>query len=187
MSAVIVTVVLAFVGYIVTYTNNVRLSQRQERLARINRQLSELYGPLFSISEAHSRTFAEFRRRHSRNGVSPFADETPPTAEELTEWRLWVTSVFLPTLRSMRDLVVQNADLLIEPEVPEVLLQLCAHVSGYEITVARWEQGDHSEHLSIVHYPADELAAYINRSFTLLKAAQARLLGRRRLRRLLQT
>lgn len=37
------TVGLAFVGYMATYLNGLRLGQRQARLVRINQQLSEFY------------------------------------------------------------------------------------------------------------------------------------------------
>lgn len=77
--------------------------------------------------------------RHARpGGKSSFAHEPPPTPEELTEWRLWVTTVLLPNIKAMRDLVIKHADLLSEPGMPPLLLQLCAHVSGYEVTAARW-------------------------------------------------
>ncbi|PRX98103.1 hypothetical protein [Allonocardiopsis opalescens] len=180
MSALIVTIGLAFAGYVATYINGLRLAQRQERLARVNRQLSDLYGPLFALSESSRRTFDAFKERHARpGGVSPFAHETPPTEEELAEWRLWVTTVFLPNNRAMRDLVVRHADLLTEAEMPPLLLQLCAHVSGYEVTAARWAQGDYAEHLSVVWFPTDELGPYAREEFSKLKREQERLLGRR--------
>ncbi len=77
----------------------------------------------------------------------------------------------------MRDVVVTKADLLIEEEMPEVLLQLCAHVSGYEITAARWAQENYEEHLSLMPFPGRELRKYIRDRFVLLKSEQARLLG----------
>ncbi|MFF1768524.1 hypothetical protein [Streptomyces sp. NPDC058249] len=180
MIAVVVTIGLAFVGYVVTYLNGLRLAQRQERLARVNRQLSDFYGPLFALTEANSRTFGAFVERHARSdGRSPFVHETPPTEEELTEWRLWVTTVFLPNIKAMRDLVIKHADLLSEPEMPPLLLHLCAHVSGYEITVARWARGSYDQHLSVVSFPSEEIAAYARRGFAVLKTEQARLLGQR--------
>lgn len=179
MIAVAVTIVLALAGYIVTYLNSLRLAQRQERLARVNRQLGDFYGPLFAITEANSRTFAAFRERHARAGSqSPFSDTTPPTEQELTEWRLWLTTVFLPNIQQMRDLVINHADLLRDPEMPQLLLQLCAHVSGYEITVARWERGDYDHHLSVTPYP-EEIGTYAGENFNRLKAEQEQLLGRR--------
>lgn len=183
MVAVAVTIVLALAGYIVTYLNTLRLAQRQERLARVNHQLGDFYGPLFAITEANSRTFAAFRERHARAGnQSPFSDATPPTEEELSEWRLWMRTVFLPNIQGMRDLVINHADLLREPEMPQLLLQLCAHVSGYEITVARWEKGNYDHHLSVTPYP-DEIRTYAGESFNKLKAEQEHLLGRQRRRR----
>nr|WSW69060.1 hypothetical protein OG461_24280 [Streptomyces sp. NBC_00995] len=180
MITVVVTIALAFAGYVATHLNGLRLSQRQERLARLNRQLSDFYGPLFALTEANSRIFGAFMERNARpDGSSPFAHETPPSDEELAEWRLWVRTVFLPNIQAMRDLVIKRADLLREPEMPPILLQLCAHVSGYEITVARWEQGSYDEHQSVVPFPGEEIAAYARHGFTHLKRRQGRLLGRR--------
>ncbi|WP_405594319.1 hypothetical protein [Streptomyces sp. NBC_01410] len=77
----------------------------------------------------------------------------------------------------MRDVVVTKADLLIEQEMPPALLQLCAHVSGYEITAARWAQGRYEEHLSVISFPGRELRDYTRERFTRLKKEQAVLLG----------
>jgi hypothetical protein len=91
--------------------------------------------------------------------------------------------VFIPDIRAMRDVVVTKADLLIEEEMPPVLLELCAHVSGHEITAARWAEGDHGEYLSVIRFPGRELREYTRDRFTRLKSEQARLLGRRDRRR----
>ncbi|MGW7086771.1 hypothetical protein ACWGH2_25220 [Streptomyces sp. NPDC054871] len=70
------------------------------------------------VVTGHRGAFVE---RHARpGGTSPFTHETPPTPEELTEWRLWVTTVFLPNIQAMRDLVIKHADLLSEPEMGAV-------------------------------------------------------------------
>lgn len=179
MITVVVTIVLAFAGYTATYLNGLRMSQRQERLARINRQLSDFYGPLFALTEANTRIFGAFMERNARDdGRSPFAHELPPTEEELAEWRLWVKTVFLPNIQRMRDLVIKHADLLSEREMPPSLLQLCAHVSGYEITAAQWERGSYDQHQSVVPFP-EGIASYARIGFAGLKQEQGRLLGRR--------
>ena len=179
----IVTIFLAFAGYLFTYINNRRLSQRQEQLQRVNRQLSELYGPLFALSEASNQVFEEFKQRYSRpGGASFFEDSTPPTETDLKEWRLWVTTIFMPKNRRLYDLITSKADLLIEDFMPPSLLQFCAHVTGYELTLKRWEQGDFSEHLSIIPYPGPTLLNYARQSFDYLKHRQAQLLGHREVR-----
>lgn len=64
--------------------------------------------------------------------------------------------------------------------MPPLLLNLCAHVSGYEITVARWSHGDHDEHQSVVPFPGDEVRTYARSGFIRPQAEQARLLGHSR-------
>ena len=49
-----VDVVVAQIGYFVTYRTNLRLAQRNDRLERINRQLSEFYGPLLALTRQRS-------------------------------------------------------------------------------------------------------------------------------------
>ncbi|MFJ3809510.1 hypothetical protein ACIPWE_24545 [Streptomyces sp. NPDC090073] len=65
-----------------------------------------------------------------------------------------------------------------EPETPPLLLQLCAHVSGYEITTAQWARGHLDQHLSVVSFPREALAVYARQGFSELKRGQTRLLGR---------
>lgn len=178
MNTLVVTVGLALVGYLATYLNGVRLAQRQARLARVNLQLSDFYGPLFALMEANSRTYDSFAERYARpDGRDPFDHDTPPTDDELAEWRTWATTVFIPNIQAMRDVVVTKADLLIEQEMPSCLLQLCAHVAGYEITAARWAQDRYEEHLSLIKFPGRDLRTYTRERFTFLKDEQAALLG----------
>lgn len=186
MSAAIVTVVLAFAGYAVTYLNSLRLAQRQERLERVNRQLGELYGPLLALTETDSRMWHAFAERHPRpDGRSPLQHgdgpgETPPTEAELAEWRRWITAVLLPNQRAMRDILVTKADLLAEPQMPQVLLEVYAHASLHEIEAAGWEEGEYAHVPPPRPFPMAELRRYVRGSFDRLKREQAELLGRRR-------
>ncbi|KOU53084.1 hypothetical protein ADK54_05665, partial [Streptomyces sp. WM6378] len=105
MGAVVVTVTAGFAGYLVTYLNSLRLTQRQERLARVNRQLSEFYGPLLALVEVNSRLYHAFSEQYPRpEGREPLSHQ-----DERAEWRLWITTVFLPTHRAIRDLVNTRA------------------------------------------------------------------------------
>jgi hypothetical protein len=178
MTTIIVTVALAFAGYLATYFNSLRLAEREAKLTRVNQQLSDFYGPLFALMESNGRTYDTFSETYARpDGRDPFLHDTPPTEHELAEWRIWATTVFIPNVQAMREVIVAKADLLIEEQMPEVLLQLCAHVSSYEVTAARWAEGDYKEHLSLIHFPGRELREYISGRFALLKREQARLLG----------
>ncbi|MFJ3773069.1 hypothetical protein ACIPX0_15370 [Streptomyces sp. NPDC090075] len=56
MIAATLTVALAFVGHVATCLDIPRLTQRQERPARVNRRLGGLYGPLYALADANART-----------------------------------------------------------------------------------------------------------------------------------
>jgi hypothetical protein len=174
----IITVMLAFSGYLVTYLNNIRLSQRAERLERVNRQLGELYGPLFALSQASDRAWQAFRRKY-RPGRTYFGEGTPPNDEELKVWRLWMNTVFMPNNLRMYELLLSKSDLLIESEMPKCLLDFCAHVTAYQTVLRKWENNDFSEHTSLIDYPTQELIEYIRKSYVALKAEQGKLIGKK--------
>jgi len=178
IATLIITVILAFSGYLITYLNNVRLSQRAERLERVNKQLGELYGQLFALSQASDRAWQAFRRKY-RFGRTYFGEGAPPTDEELKAWQLWMSTVFMPNNLRMYELILTKSDLLIESEMPKCLLDFCAHVTAYQTVMKKWEVNDFSEHTSLIDYPAKELIEYIRKSYVMLKAEQSRLIGKR--------
>jgi hypothetical protein len=171
-----VTVGLAVSGYAFTYRNNLRIDQHKARLERVNRQLSELYGPLLALSSAGNIAWQGFRSRY-RPGVGPFwSTESPPNEQETFAWRLWMVEVFMPLNLRMEAAIVDKSDLLDEDHMPQELLLLCAHVSAYKTLLRRWESGDFSEHASIVKFPP-EISTYVGAEFARLKREQERLLG----------
>lgn len=161
-------VMLAFLGYIVTYLNNLQLSRRKDRLERVNKQLSELYGPMFSLTHASSIAWKWFREAHSAEG------ETTP--DDLKEWRLWMSVVFMPQNVKLYDIILNKSDLLIETAMPQSLLDFCAHTVALQAVLEKWKNEDYSEHYPIARYPRD-IDQYAHESYTRLKAEQSKLLG----------
>ena len=178
IATLIVTVILAFSGYLITYLNNIRLSQRAGRLERVNKQLGELYGQLFGLSQASDRAWQAFRRKY-RPGKTYFGEGEPPNEEELKAWRLWMSTVFMPNNLRMYELVLSKSDLLIESEMPKCLLDFCAHITAYQTVMKKWDNNDFSEHTSLIDYPTKELIEYIRKSYVALKTEQKRLIGKR--------
>jgi hypothetical protein len=178
----LVGVVVAAVGYFVKYRVDLRLAQRNDRLDRINRQLSEFYGPLLALTRASGQSWQAFRERYRPPGSESFwTSDPPPTREDAIAWRLWMTTVFMPVHQRMMDLVLNRADLIEEPDMPPCLMALCAHVAGYQAVLKEWERGEISvareDNISVVNFPGQELADYAAAAFSRLKAEQADLLG----------
>ena len=169
------SVLVAFAGFLAAYLNNLRLTQRKDRLDRVSRQLSDLYGPLLALESTQGSTWALFRSRY--RPTRPYWDpESPPTEEEALAWRTWMTEVFMPLNRKMVDVIRARADLLDDDHMPTCLLDICSHTASYEVVLNRWEAGDYTENTALADFPRDELHPYLSGSFDRLKAEQQRLL-----------
>ena len=177
----VVGVCVAIIGYFVKYWTDLKIEQRNDRLERINRQLNEFYGPLLALTRSSGESWDAFRKRYRPGGGSFWKSDPPPTREDAVAWRLWVTTVFMPLHQRMVELVLENAALIEEPEMPSCLLAMCAPVAGYQPVLKEWGTGKISvareDNISIVNFPGDELADYAAAAFTRLKAEQASLLG----------
>jgi hypothetical protein len=178
----LIGVCVAVIGYFIKYRTDLRLAQRNDRLERINHQLSDFYGPLLALTRSSDESWQAFRRRYRPPGGSSFWKNDPPlTEEDAIAWRLWMTTVFVPLQQRMMDIVLEHADLIEEPEMPPCLLALCAHVAGYQAVLRTWESGNISvareDNISVVNFPSQDLAAYAAAGFSRLKAEQASLLG----------
>ena len=133
-------------GYLLAYRNNLRLNQRKDRLDRITRQLGDLYGPLYALASSSAAAWLVFRSQYRPGGAFWSSFRSAPTEDEAAAWRRWMTTVFMPLNRRLREAIVEHIDLLEEEVVPQVLLDACAHVASYEAVLQRWEEGDYTEH-----------------------------------------
>lgn len=174
-----VTVGVAMVGLIGAYATERTKAARLARLERIDRQLAEYYGPLLALGSASKRTWEEFRSKYQPN-LQFWSENNPPSEADRIAWRLWMETVFMPTNRKIRDIITQKADLMLDDEVPEHLLAICAQVSAYEAILRSWSVGNFSEHKTAIQFPGDHLVKYASSGFRLLKEEQRGLLGKHR-------
>jgi hypothetical protein len=175
----IATVLAVILTYLSTYLNNSRLSRWQKRLDRTNSQLKYFYGPLLSLSETSDRTWKLLSEKydHSRERIA--------REQRGKLWISWVIEVFQPINKEMQRIIVDHADLLIGDEMPRCLLDFCAHTSGYDVIIKRWQAGNRTEMYSIANWPKD-LQEYLRTSFAELKKDQQSLIAktsRRKVRR----
>jgi hypothetical protein len=175
MISVVTTVALAFVGYIVTYLNNVRLEERKAKLKYISDQLQYLYGPLFSLSNASTQAWEAFRTKFRPDGAF-FDDDSPPEDHELQQWRLWMTEVFMPLNLKMEKAIIENAHLIESSGMPSSFRDLLAHTEVYKAIIKKWERGDFSEHTAYLNFP-DALHPLVKRTYESLKRRQSELIG----------
>jgi hypothetical protein len=169
------TVFIAFVGYLVSYFNSIKLSQRKERLDRIDRQLREFYGPIYSLLKVSEVAWNSFRSIY-RPGGAFWGTTKPPSDEEAEAWRRWMKEVFMPINLQIQKIITDHSELIDEEEFPKCLLLLSAHITAYKPVLAAWENNDFSNHVSVINFPRDEVVAYIDNNYRELKRIQSELI-----------
>src|SRR5271169_357988 len=106
--AAILTVVLAFAGYLVTFFTSRLMARRADMLKLVNMRLNELYGPLYVASKAGDQAYRTLLARLGKTQSYPIRDE------ELKEWVLWVQTIFMPLNDIRERIIIEKAHLIVE-------------------------------------------------------------------------
>lgn len=176
--SLVVTVLLAFLGYAAAYVNSLVLTRRKEQLELVSKQINEFYGPLYLSCRASNIAFKAFSIK--LGDVSKAAAAAPAKVgdlDTLKEWRLWIGKVLMPMNQRVEDTIMTGAHLIEEETVPDCILRFIAHNAAWKAVMCKWEQGDWSDQFSIVPYPK-ELGSYAESRYAKLKKEQLRLIGR---------
>jgi hypothetical protein len=168
-NAAMLTVVLAFAGYMATFLSARMLARRRDKLDLVNKRLNEFYGPLYVASQAGNIAYRSLLKKQGKTQCHPIRDE------EMKEWVLWMTTIFMPLNDIREKIIIEKAYLIVEEQMPHCLLDFVTHVSGYKAVLAKWAEGDYSERRSTIGWPP-EFDVYVERSYAALKARQTELL-----------
>ena len=168
-NATALTILLAFVGYLATAWSAKMLARRKDKLEHVNRRLNEFYGPLYVASQAGNIAYYSLLKKQGKTQSFPILDE------EMEEWMLWVTTIFMPFNDVREKIIIEKAYLIVEEQMPQCLLDFVTHVVGYKAVLAKWAESDYSERRSTIGWPP-EFDVYVERSYAALKAQQTQLL-----------
>ena len=168
-TTVVLTVILAFVGYLTTFLSARMLARRKDKLDLVNRRLNEFYGPLYVASQAGNIAYQSLLQKQGKTQSFPILDG------EMKEWMLWMTTIFMPLNDVREKVIIEKAHLIVEEQMPRCLLDFVTHVVGYKAVLGKWAEGDYSERRSTIGWPP-QFDVYVERSYQALKAEQTRLL-----------
>lgn len=159
------------------------------QLDRLNRQLSELYGPLYALYEEGERNWMLFvacfshdsrpwsKRTFLPSGSDEFA---PPNTNCMIEYRRRMKHLFMPTNTKMEELIIQHADLIVGTRMPSEFSDFLAHVAAAKLLMHRWKDPAFGPNLWEQHrveYPHPRALKHrIRGSFEVLKSTQQELL-----------
>jgi hypothetical protein len=164
-NAAMLTIILAFAGYLITFLSARMLARRRDKLDLVNKRLNEFYGPLYVASEAGDIAYRSLLKKQGKTQSFPILDG------EMKEWVLWMTTIFMPLNNIREQIIIQKAYLVVEEQMPQCLLDFVTHVVGYKAVLAKWADGDYSERRSTIGWPP-QFDVYVKRSYAALKAEQ---------------
>ena len=168
-SAAMLTIVLAFAGYFVTFLSTRMMARRADMLRLVNKRLNEFYGPLYVASQAGNIAYRSLLNKQGKTQSEPILDS------EMKEWVLWMKTIFMPLNDIREKIIIEKAHLIVEQEMPQCLLQFVTHVVGYKAVLSKWAEGDYTERRSTIGWPP-AFDGYVERSYKALKAEQMHLL-----------
>ena len=168
-NAVVLTVIVAFAGYIITSWSAHILARRRDKLELVNKRLNEFYGPLYVASEAGNIAYRSLLAKQGKTQSEPITDQ------DLKDWVLWIRTIFIPLNDIREKIIIDNAHLIVEEKMPQCLLDFVTHVVGYKAVLRKWADGDFSERRSTIGWPP-EFDVYVRNSYAALKAEQMRLM-----------
>ena len=168
-TVLVLTIILAFAGYLVTFASTRMMARRADRLRLVNQRLNDFYGPLYVATMAGNTSYRSLLAKQGKTQCHPVGDE------EVKEWVLWMTTIFMPLNDVREKIIIENAHLIVEEQMPQCLLDFVTHVVGYKAVLSKWAEGDYTERRSTIGWPP-EFDLYVERSYKALKAEQTRLL-----------
>lgn len=130
-------------------------SERNQRLAYIERQISELYGPLNSLDDEVSKVELVFSQKWINydfiiNEDGSWDKLHTPKAAFLKDWRLNEVKVMQPIYEKMRNIIVEKSGLTVGDIVPSSFLYFIAFVDERKLAINRWSNtGDSLKEVNV--------------------------------------
>jgi hypothetical protein len=163
-----VVLVLALLAFVFSALDQ----RRGDDLKYVNLQIEKLYGPLYALTQADNSVWVVFKQYYMKNCLvdtnvltihkpetSCFNPNHPPTADEVTTWRVWMREVFEPLNVKMENVILANPQLVIGNQLPRAFLDLISHTEGYKAVISRWNE---SEVQDLATYQTSEKNIAIN-------------------------
>lgn len=174
-----------------------RQESRQRELEHLDRQLRDLYGPLFGMVSSSFGIYQAFRASAAHllqlpEGVSYSSrriwDAGKATPELVQLHRTWMTKIMSPIYSDVENRINKNGDLFIGSEYPEEFQMMLTHICSWRLMMTSWEGKDvmsdpselsHHRNFARLRFPK-EYKSYVEVCYESLQARRATLLSQLR-------
>jgi hypothetical protein len=113
-------------------------AEERAELARVERQLSELYRPLLALVEESRLSHQAFLKQEGRRDTLP--PDRPPTDDELRRWLEKAEGDLMPRNERMCALIRAKRDLVDGPALPASWQALLDHWDGWKAAHEKWKK-----------------------------------------------
>ncbi|MGP3950096.1 hypothetical protein [Streptomyces sp. 7N604] len=177
-TATLIAAIVTAGGWLVNHALSGRADRRRKqyetRLAHVEKQLEQLYGPLLFLVQEGQSAFREFcdtlgqNVAFDNNGLNP---------EQMDLWLFWVDNEFMPRNAAIQNLLSSQAHLVVGDRMPDSYLMFIDHYNSWRVTHLRWKEKGvpyswHAKYNWPKQFDVDVIEAYGR-----LKNLQAQLAG----------
>ncbi len=138
----LIAAAVAAVGWVVTHLLALRAERRRQvqvaRLAYVERQLEQLYGPLAFLVLEGRGSFHDLLQTLGRTFV--FQGQQPLPEKELALWLFWVDYDLMPRNAAMQLLLASKAHLIDNEVVPASYTRFIEHYNAWRVSHLRWKE-----------------------------------------------
>jgi hypothetical protein len=148
----------------------------KNQLERLNKQISEFYGPLHTLYETGHRNHYNFLVLHGDNA-----------SLKNPNYKIWYENIFHSTNSGMENIIINKADLVLGKDIPDCLLAFCKWSAKMKLFLNAPSQDGYDESKSKVieartQHPEVRMQMYLRASLEVLKEEQSRLLSGKKTR-----
>jgi hypothetical protein len=158
ITAAVIAAAVSVLGWVLNHILSSRSERKRARLTarlgHIERQLSELYGPLAFLIHEGRATFTDLLQNLGRTYI--FQGDEPLPADELNLWLFWVDHELMPRNEKIQTILSANAHLIAGDELPTSYVRFLDHYNSWRMTHERWKaEGIAYSWHSKINWPTD--------------------------------
>ena len=142
VTVAIITALVSAIGWVVNYIFAMTADARRHRiggqLAHVEKQLSDLYGPLAFLIIEGNAFYRDLLTTLGREQV--FQENSDLSSDEQSLWLFWVDNDFMPRNEAIQHLLSCNAHLIDNETIPASYEAFMDHYNSWRVTHLRWKE-----------------------------------------------
>lgn len=167
------TLIIGFFSYVYTTLDN----KRKDELEFVRGQITDLYGPLYTLSAAFETVWDSLGRKHANLWQDP---SKPPRREKVRLWRNLLNGVVEPLNDQIDNVLLSSKQTIRCPAVRDALHNFVAFAQSVKLLIGTWKSDadvndvTKQDNMPELQYPKN-LSELLNAELMALHARESKL------------